>query len=260
MNPNSLDVVVTNRCADACAETFGLVDREAARRWLLEIISSRGAVVDQLPAPMAGRRSRSGWFLLADRLVALPLALDTDASGRQQWIATNCLAVPRHDRAIDPTALNGPALLAHVRLTTHAIERFQQRGGGHPDLEHARAQLTHILTPHSPCQPPITGVVALARARRLLPNRRRPRRMVPADTPRRTDIRRHHLHAPGNAAVRAGLGRLGRDVPDRRAAAPIRQPTAPNPAVRVDETGCPVVAPATPGTAEPVGHVVADPR
>ncbi len=156
MDPNTLDVVVSNRCADVCAEIFVLSDRAVARGWLLNVIRTQGTVVDRLPAPMTGRRSPSGWFLLAEHLFVLPLALDTDAYGRQTWVATNCLAVPRYGRVVDPTALNGPALLTHVRLTTHAVERFQQRGGGHPDPASARAQLTRTLTPtvHASPRPP----------------------------------------------------------------------------------------------------------
>ncbi|MGF6889652.1 uncharacterized protein (TIGR02679 family), partial [Nocardia sp. GAS34] len=144
-----LDIILGTAKPTCCSSTSTSTpsSRDTARRWLLEIISTRGTVVDQLPAPMTGRRSPSGWFLLVDGLLVLPLALGTDDAGQQQWIATNCLAVPRHDRVIDPTGLNGSALLAHVRVTTHAIERFQQRGGGHPDLEQARAQLIRILTP-----------------------------------------------------------------------------------------------------------------
>ncbi|WP_190814641.1 hypothetical protein [Saccharopolyspora pogona] len=39
-------VVVTNRCAEACAETFGLSDREQARAWLLGLIAEKGELTD----------------------------------------------------------------------------------------------------------------------------------------------------------------------------------------------------------------------
>lgn len=143
-------IVVTNSCADACAEAFDLVGREHARGWLLAVISERGVVTDRLPAPVAGRRSPSGYFVVVDDLLVLPLAADRD--GRAQWIATNCVAFPRSrrhdgDASQDPFRLKGWNLLNQVNVLPHAVDRFQQRGGGHPDAERARQELLGMLAP-----------------------------------------------------------------------------------------------------------------
>jgi hypothetical protein len=90
-------VVVTHGCADACAEAFALGGREQARQWLELLITQRGVVTDQLPTWLVGRRSPSGYFLVIDDLLALPLA--ADRQGRPQWIAT-----PLHSR---PAAQHG---------------------------------------------------------------------------------------------------------------------------------------------------------
>ncbi len=144
-------IVVTNRCADACAEALGLAGREPARVWLLELIAERGVFTDRLPETMAGRRSPSGQFLLVAGVVALPLAADRD--GEPKWIATNCLVFPRYRATtaevgvVDPFSLRGPDLLAQVNLLPHVIERFQQRCGGSPDRQRARQELVERLAP-----------------------------------------------------------------------------------------------------------------
>lgn len=135
-------IVVTNRCAEACAEAFGLADREPARAWLATAVSERGVVTDRLPPAVAGRRSPSGYFVLIEDVLVLPLAADRD--GRAQWIATNCVAFPGVRGAaggVDPFRLVGWDLLNQVTVLPHAIERFQQRGGGHPDPQRARQEL-----------------------------------------------------------------------------------------------------------------------
>lgn len=142
-------IVITNRCADACAEAFAIPDRGLARDWLTERIIRHGVVTAELPGPLAGRRSPSGYFLLVDGVLVLPLAADRD--GRPQWIATNCLAHP-HDRhgaagGADIFALSGHDLLAQVNMLPHAVERFQQRCGGHRDLDRARHDLLERLAP-----------------------------------------------------------------------------------------------------------------
>ncbi len=71
-------IVVTNRCADACAEALAIPGRESARAWLLEVIAERGVFAERLPEPMSGRRSLSGQFLLVDGVLALRLAADRD--------------------------------------------------------------------------------------------------------------------------------------------------------------------------------------
>ena len=144
-------VVVTNACADRCATEFGLAGREPAREWLTRLVGERGRITDQLPAPMRGRRSKSGYFCVIDGMLVLPLA--ADRLGNPQWIATNCLAFPDYRRrygttaAVDPFPLSGTALLAQVNFTEHAVQRFQQRCGGHPDPLLAREQLNAALGP-----------------------------------------------------------------------------------------------------------------
>jgi hypothetical protein len=141
-------IVVTNRCADACAETLGLGTREHARAWLQDLIAHRGVVTKRLPEPMSGRRSPSGQFLLVDGVLVLPLAADRD--GEHKWIATNCLVFPGHRASggqVDPFALRGRELLEQVNLLSHAVDRFQQRCGGSPDPQRARAELVERLAP-----------------------------------------------------------------------------------------------------------------
>lgn len=144
-------IVVTNRCADACAEAFGLAGREQARSWLLTAISENGEVTDRLPPPVAGRRSPSGYFVVIEDMLVLPLAADRD--GHAQWIATNCVAFPGPRRRdgdaahADPFRLTGWDLLNQVNVLPHAVERFQQRGGGHPAPERARQELLDMVAP-----------------------------------------------------------------------------------------------------------------
>ena len=144
-------IVVTNRCADACAEAFGLAGREQARAWLHAVVSENGEVTDRLPVPVAGRRSPSGYFVVVEDMLVLPLAADRD--GHAQWIATNCVAFPRPDRRdgdtgqVDPFRLTGWDLLNQVNVLPHAVERFQQRGGGHPAAERARQELLDMIAP-----------------------------------------------------------------------------------------------------------------
>jgi hypothetical protein len=143
-------VVVTNRCADACAEALDLPGREAARNWLYEQIDDWGEVVSELPPPMSGRRSPSGWFCLVPGRLVLPLA--EDRTGRPQWIATNCLLFPRRGRRIDPQALSGAALLDQVAVLPHAVTRFQQRCGGPSDRDQAERELRRRLLPSARAQ------------------------------------------------------------------------------------------------------------
>jgi hypothetical protein len=144
-------IVITHRCADACAEALGLAGREQAREWLREVIAERGRHTERLPEPMAGRRSPSGRFLLVDGVVALPLAADRDGEGK--WIATNCLVFPGHRGpeggagVADPFGVRRSELFAQVNLLPHAIERFQQRCGGSPDPERAHSELVERLAP-----------------------------------------------------------------------------------------------------------------
>lgn len=141
-------IVVTNRCADACAAAFGIAGRDRARAWLHNQIGNRGTVTDHLPAPVAGRRSPSGFFLLVPDTLVLPLAEDRD--GAPQWIATNCLAFPAARggaAAVDPLRLAGRDLLDQVNVLPHAVQRFQQRAGGDPVPELAHRQLLATIAP-----------------------------------------------------------------------------------------------------------------
>jgi hypothetical protein len=92
----SWPVVVTNACADQCMRELGLAEREQARAWLVELVHTRGRVVADLPAPLRGRRSPSGYFCVIDGMVALPLA--ADRQGGAQWIATSCVLFPGYRR------------------------------------------------------------------------------------------------------------------------------------------------------------------
>ncbi len=150
-------IVVTNRCADACAEAFGLAGREQARAWLRDLVDEDGEITDRLPAPVAGRRSPSGQFVLVEGVLILPLANDRD--GAAQWIATNCITFPDARRPattaeqVDPFRLTGRDLLNRVNLLPHAIERFQQRGGGHRVPERARQELLDKIAPTVRAEP-----------------------------------------------------------------------------------------------------------
>jgi hypothetical protein len=152
--PGDWPVVITDRCADACAAVFGLAGRQQARAWLEGRVARRALVTRQLPAPVAGLRSRSGYFAVVDQVLVLPLAADD--RGRAQWIATNCVAIPgaASPRAQVPLGLTGNELLARVSFSRHALERYQQRGDGHPNFDEARRQLRAAL-----------GASALASAR-----------------------------------------------------------------------------------------------
>ncbi|WP_258904004.1 hypothetical protein [Actinokineospora sp. UTMC 2448] len=78
-------IVVTNRCADACAEAFGLAGRDQARAWLSDLVANNGEITDRLPTPVAGRRRPSGHFVLVENVLILPLAHDRDGSGTLSW-------------------------------------------------------------------------------------------------------------------------------------------------------------------------------
>ncbi|WP_157434391.1 MULTISPECIES: hypothetical protein [Actinoalloteichus] len=146
VNRGDWPVVVTDRCAHSCAEAMGFADQDEARAWLHEQIRARGAVTDRLPAAVAGRRSRSGYFVVIEDEVLLPLAEDRD--GAAQWIATNCVIFPsRRGSSAAPLSLSGRRLLAEIELLPHAVERFQQYCGGSADPAAARRELYEVLAP-----------------------------------------------------------------------------------------------------------------
>ncbi len=143
-------VVVTNRCAEACAEEFGLGHRDGARAWLYKIIQQRGHVTDHLPEPVARLRSGSGYFMVANDVVVLPLVKASDGTAR--WIATDCKVFPsyreRHSNTakVDPLRLTGAPLVRQVNFTRRAVERYQQLCDGDPNLDLAREDLRAILS------------------------------------------------------------------------------------------------------------------
>lgn len=144
-----MPIVVTNACADNCAREFGFGGCDQAQAWLATLIRDHGKITNRLPTPVERRRSPSGYFLLVDDVLILPLAADRE--GRAQWIATNCVLFPdyrrRHGAArdVDPFVLDGTALLSQVNITAHAVERFQQRCQANPNPQVAEAELLHIL-------------------------------------------------------------------------------------------------------------------
>lgn len=143
-NLDDWPVVVTNRCAERCAAAMGLGSQREARDWLTRQLPD-GYVTQELPARMGRRRSPSGYFLVIDDVVVLPLA--EDRQNRRQWIATDCIVAAReHGGArIDPYALTGRELVQHADITRHAVERFQQRCGAPQNLDLARTQLVRWL-------------------------------------------------------------------------------------------------------------------
>lgn len=144
-----LDVVITNKAADQAALALGMT-RDRARAWL-DTTKQDGTITERLPAPHSGRRSPSGFFLLVGGVLVLPLAQDRDGSGA--WIATGCIFFPAwlRDRGlggktVDPFRLQGAALAEQIRLSAHAVQRFQQRAEGHRDLRTAEEQLRRALS------------------------------------------------------------------------------------------------------------------
>jgi hypothetical protein len=144
-----LDVVITNKAADQAALALGM-NRDRARAWLEET-KQGGTITDRLPAPHSGRRSPSGFFLLVKGVLVLPLAQDRDGSGA--WIATGCIFFPAWLRGRglgtetpDPLTLRGAALADQIRLSAHAVQRFQQRADAHRDVRTAEEQLRQALS------------------------------------------------------------------------------------------------------------------
>ncbi|MBH0781592.1 hypothetical protein [Nocardia bovistercoris] len=136
-------IVVTDSCADAAAEVFGVGDRERAREWVLRVVAEEGEVAEALP-PIFGQRDESGWYLVAENLLALPLASEVDRGGHRRWVATDCYGSSRQ-HVIDPYALTGAELIEQIAVTVQAVERFQRYGGGDSDPVVARRQLVDVL-------------------------------------------------------------------------------------------------------------------
>lgn len=137
-------VVVTNRCAERCATAMKLGSRREARDWLTRQLPD-GYVTRELPAGMGRPRSPSGYFLVIDDLVVLPLA--EDRQNQRQWIATDCIAATggRRGARIDPYGMSGSELVQYADITRHALERFHERCGAPKNLDLARTQLVRWL-------------------------------------------------------------------------------------------------------------------
>lgn len=144
-------VGITDAAARQAAAALGWAQPQA-RAFLEQQARGAGRVVtsDQLPAPHKGRRSKTGRFLLVDNVLILPLAVDRyDPRG---FAATGCLVLDAYLRAngrggdhVDPFALTGDALMAQVRLTEHAVIRYQQRAGGPADPRAAHDEMRWVL-------------------------------------------------------------------------------------------------------------------
>jgi len=144
-----LDVVITNKAADQAGQALGMT-RDRTRAWL-DRTKQDGRISDRPPAPHSGRRSPSGFFLVVRGVLVLPLAQDRDGSGA--WIATGCIFFPAwlRERGLggktpDPFRLQGSALAEQIRLSAHAVQRYQQRAAGDRDVRTAEGQLRRALS------------------------------------------------------------------------------------------------------------------
>jgi hypothetical protein len=144
-------VGITNAAAAQAARDLGCTPAQARAFLERQVPGGRVVASSQLPRPYRGKRSKTDRFLLIDHVLALPLALDRrDPSG---FSATGCLVFEEYLRAkgrarptADPYALTGMKLMEHVRLSEHAVERYQQRAGGHRDVRIARDQMRQELS------------------------------------------------------------------------------------------------------------------
>jgi hypothetical protein len=146
-------VVVAKHCAEVCANEFGLVRPEYARAWLYDLIGKRGKRTQKPPAEVANLTSPSGFFMVVDGVLALPLAVVGDpVAGSARWMAVDCKIFPsyreRYGNAVgevDPLPLRGASLLRHVNLTTPAVMRFQMLCQADQNKDIAREELREIL-------------------------------------------------------------------------------------------------------------------
>lgn len=146
-------VVVAKHCAEVCANEFGLARPEYARAWLYDLIGKRGKRTPQPPAEFPNLASPSGFFMVVDGVLALPLAEVGDpVAGSARWMAVDCVLFPsyreRYGNAVgnvDPLPLRGASLLRHVNLTTATVNRFQLLCDADPNKDIAREELREIL-------------------------------------------------------------------------------------------------------------------
>jgi hypothetical protein len=144
-------VGITNAAAAQAARDLGCTPAQARAFLDKQVPGGRVVASGQLPRPYKGRRSQTDRFLLIDHVLALPLAMDRrDPSG---FSATGCLIFEEYLRAngrarstADPYTLGGVKLIEQVRLSEHAVQRYQQRAGGHPDTKAARDQMRRELS------------------------------------------------------------------------------------------------------------------
>ncbi|MCW2919700.1 MAG: hypothetical protein JWN52_7768 [Actinomycetia bacterium] len=144
-------VGITDTAAAQAARDLGYTPAQARAFLEKQVPSGRVVASDQLPSPYKGRRSQTDRFLLIDHVLALPLALDRrDPSG---FSATGCLVFKEYLRAtgrararVDPYTVSGAKLMEQVRLSEHAVQRYQERAGGHPDPKIARDQMRRQLS------------------------------------------------------------------------------------------------------------------
>ncbi|GAA4308964.1 hypothetical protein BJY14_002104 [Actinomadura luteofluorescens] len=147
-------VIITHSAADRAAAILGY-NRAQARTWL-DREKRKGRVVDRLPHPFSGKRSRSGHFVLIDETLIMQLT----RTEKGEWLATGCEFFPAWLRArglggekIDPFALASNELTARIGFSEHALDRYAQRTAGFPERrlsdwekDQAKAELRRQLS------------------------------------------------------------------------------------------------------------------
>lgn len=147
------DVRITHKAADAADEVMG-VGRDAARAWLEQALR-QGRITAELPHPYSRKRSQSGYFLLVEGTLVMPLTRTPEGT----LLATGCSFFPaylhaqgRGGKDVDPFALRGSDLVERVAFSEHVLERYTQRALGLPERKltdeekgDARLRLVHLL-------------------------------------------------------------------------------------------------------------------
>jgi hypothetical protein len=146
-------VVVARHCAEVCANEFGLARPEYARAWLYDLINKRGGRTQEPPAELPNLASPSGFFMVVDGVLVLPLAVVGDpVAGSARWMAVDCKIFPSYRERygtvvgdVDPLPLRGARLLRHINLTRPTVSRFQVLCNADPNPDIAREELREIL-------------------------------------------------------------------------------------------------------------------
>lgn len=147
-------VIITNTAADSAAALLG-VKRDQARAWLDQQKIS-GKATDRLPSPYSKRRSRSGFFVLVEGTLIMPLKQNE----RGEWLATGCDFFPAWLQAnglggeqLDPFNLDSVELTSRIGFSEHALDRYAQRAAGFPERrlsgpekDQAKADLREVLS------------------------------------------------------------------------------------------------------------------